>query len=217
MRPDAFLTSDALLGVAIGLGLAAAAGFRVFVPLLAAAIAAKAGVLELSPSFAWLATTPAIAALAIATLLEIGAYAVPWIDQLLDVIATPTALLAGMIAAASVVVDLPPLVKWSVVLIAGGTAGITQGASVLTRYKSTTLTGGMGNPVVSTMELIGAVVTSVLAIFLPMIALLAVVLMLVLITRKVGRLAFGRRAARVATVKSLPPGSGPPRLPRGGR
>ena len=75
MRPDAFLTSDALLGVAIGLGLAAAAGFRVFVPLLAAALAAKTGVLELSPGFAWLATTPAIAALAIATVYRgTGAY-----------------------------------------------------------------------------------------------------------------------------------------------
>ena len=217
MRPEAFLSSDALLGVAIGLGLAAAAGFRVFVPLLAAAIAAKTGVLQLSPGFVWLATTPAIAALAIATLLEIGAYAVPWIDQLLDVIATPTALLAGMLAAASVVVDLPPLVKWSVVLIAGGAAGITQGASVLTRFKSTTLTGGVGNPVVSTMELIGAVITSVLAIFLPLVALLAVVMSLVLVTRKVGRLAFGRRAARETAPPVAPPGSGPPRIPRGGR
>jgi hypothetical protein len=174
-------------------------------------------VLQLSPGFVWLATTPAIAALAIATLLEIGAYAVPWIDQLLDVIATPTALLAGMLAAASVVVDLPPLVKWSVVLIAGGAAGITQGASVLTRFKSTTLTGGVGNPVVSTMELIGAVITSVLAIFLPLVALLAVVMSLVLVTRKVGRLAFGRRAARATAPPVAPPGSGPPRIPRGGR
>ena len=217
MQPDAFFTSDALLGVAIGLGLAAAAGFRVFVPLLAAAIAAKTGVLELSPGFVWLATTPAIAALAIATLLEVGAYAVPWIDQLLDVIATPTALVAGMLAAASVVVDLPPLVKWSVVLIAGGAAGITQGASVLTRFKSTTLTGGAGNPVVSTMELIGAVITSVLAIFLPLVALLAVMMLLVMVTRKVGRLAFGRSAARSMTPPNVATGTGPPRIPRGGR
>jgi hypothetical protein len=217
MRPDAFLTSDALLGVAIGLGLAAAAGFRVFVPLLVASIAAKTGMLELSPGFVWLATTPAIAALAIATLLEIGAYAVPWIDQLLDVIATPTALVAGMLAAASVVVDLPPLVKWTVVLMAGGAAGITQGASVLTRFKSTTLTGGMGNPVVSTMELVGAVVASILAVFLPLVALLAVLMLLVMITRKVGRIAFGRRAARAISPPSVPPGSGPPRIPRSGR
>jgi hypothetical protein len=230
MRPDAFLTSDALLGVAIGLGLAAAAGFRVFVPLLVAAIAAKSGVLELSPGFAWLATTPAIAALAIATLLEVGAYAMPWIDQLLDLIATPAALVAGMLAAASVVVDLPPLVKWSVVLIAGGAAGITQGASVLTRFKSTTLTGGVGNPVVSTMELIGAVIASVLAIFLPLVALLSVVMLLVMVTRKVGRIAFGRRAAHAIAPPTAspgsgppgsgppgsgPPGSGPPRIPRG--
>ncbi len=214
MQSDLFLTSDALLGVAIGLGLAAAAGFRVFVPLLVAAIAAKTGVLPMSPGFAWLATTPAIAALGTATVLEVGAYAVPWLDQLLDLFATPTALLAGMLAAASVVVDLPPLLKWSVVLIAGGAAGITQGATVLTRFKSTTLTGGAGNPVVSTMELIGAVLTSVLAIFLPVITLVVVVVLLVMVTRRVGRVAFGRRSARAVTP---PPGSGPPRVPRGGR
>lgn len=101
--------------------------------------------------------------------------------------------------------------------MAGGAAGITQGASVLTRFKSTTLTGGAGNPVVSTMELIGAVVTSVLAIFLPLVALLAVVMLLVMVTRKVGRLAFGRNAARAITPPGAPPGSGPPRIPRGGR
>ena len=166
------MTAEALLGIAVGFGLAAAAGFRVFVPLLAAAIAAKTGVLTLSPGFHWLATTPALAALGTATVLEVGAYSVPWLDQLLDIIATPAAMLAGMLAAASVVVDLPPVLKWGAVLLAGGAAGVTQGATVFTRFKSTTLTGGAGNPVVSTMELIGAVVTSVLAIFLPLVALL---------------------------------------------
>lgn len=204
-------TSDAILGVAVGLGLAAAAGFRVFVPLLAAAIAAKTNVLPLSPEFSWLASTPALAALATATIFEVGAYAIPWLDQLLDVVATPAAMLAGMLAAASVVVDLPPLVKWSAVLLAGGAAGVTQGATVFTRFKSTTLTGGVANPVVSIFELIGAVVTSVLAIFLPIITLVAVLLLLVFFTRRVHTLFFGRRAAKEAAVES----TAPPRIPRG--
>lgn len=205
------VTPEALLGIAVGFGLAAAAGFRVFVPLLAAAIAAKTGVLTLSPGFSWLATTPALAALGTATVLEVGAYSVPWLDQLLDIIATPAAMLAGMLAAASVVVDLPPVLKWGAVLLAGGAAGVTQGATVFTRFKSTTLTGGAGNPVVSTAELIGAVVTSALAIFLPVLTLVAVLLLFVFFTRRVHGIFFGRRAARVAGVAA----SGPPKLPRG--
>jgi hypothetical protein len=207
------VTPEALLGIAIGFGLAAAAGFRVFVPLLAAAVAAKAGVLELSPGFSWLASTPALAALGTATVLEVGAYSVPWLDQLLDLIATPTAVAAGMLAAASVVVDLPPLLKWSAVILAGGAAGMTQGATVFTRFKSTTLTGGMGNPVVSTLELVSAVVTSVLAIFLPLLTLVAVLLLLVFFVRRVHGVVFGRRAGRAAGEAETV--GGPPRLPRG--
>jgi uncharacterized membrane protein len=181
---DTFPVSpEALLGIAVGFGLAAAAGFRVFVPLLAAAIAAKTGVLTLSPGFGWLATT--LAALGTATVLEVGAYSVPWLDQLLDLIATPAAMLAGMLAAASVVVDVPPLLKWSAVILAGGAAGMTQGATVFTRFKSTTLTGGAGNPVVSGLELVSAVITSALAIFLPVLTLIAVLLLFVIFTRRV--------------------------------
>lgn len=210
MIPVLPVSADALIGVAVGLGLAAAAGFRVFVPLLAAAVAAKTGVLPLSPGFEWLASTPALAALGTATVLEVGAYAVPWLDQLLDLVATPAAMIAGMLAAASVVVELPPLLKWSAVLLAAGAAGMTQGATVFTRFKSTTLTGGIGNPVVSTLELVSAVVTSALAIFLPILTLVAVVLLLVFFTRRVHGVIFGRRGARVASEDI-----GPPRVPRG--
>jgi hypothetical protein len=205
------VTTEALLGIAVGFGLAAAAGFRVFVPLLAAAIASKTGVLELSPGFLWLATTPALAALGTATLLEVGAYSVPWLDQLLDLVATPAAMVAGMLAAASVVVDLPPVLKWGAVLLAGGAAGVTQGATVFTRFKSTTLTGGVGNPIVSTLELVSAVVTSVLAIFLPVITFVAVLLLFVIFTRRVHGVLFGRRAARAAAAVA----GGPPKVPRG--
>jgi len=212
------VSAEALLGVAVGLGLAAAAGFRVFVPLLAAALAAKTGLLPLAPGFEWLASTPALAALGTATVLEVGAYSMPWVDQLLDIVATPAAMIAGMLAAASVVVDLPPLIKWTAVVLGAGAAGMTQGATVFTRFKSTTLTGGVGNPVVSTLELVSAVITSALAIFLPLLTLVAVILLLVFFTRRVHGVFFGRRSARVAgesaSVTAASSG-GPPRVPRG--
>jgi hypothetical protein len=162
---------EGLISVAIGLGLAAACGFRVFTPLLIAGLAAHWGRLPLAGGFEWLGTTPALLAFGTATLLEIGAYYIPWVDHALDLLATPAAVLAGMVAAASVVTDLPPLLKWTVTIIGGGgAAGAMQAATVLLRLKSTALTGGLANPVVATVELMGSVITAVLAIVLPVLA-----------------------------------------------
>jgi hypothetical protein len=185
-----------LVSAAVGLGLAAACGFRVFVPLLIASLAAHFGHLPLAAGFEWLATVPALVALGSATALEVGAYYVPWLDHALDLVATPAAVLAGMLAAASVVTDLPPLLKWSTVIIGGGgAAGLIQGASVLLRLKSGALTGGLANPVVSTVELAGAGMTALLAILLPLLCLVLVLVVLIAGFRVTGRLFFGRRPA----------------------
>jgi hypothetical protein len=184
---------DNLLGIPIGIGLAAACGFRVFVPLLVASIASATGHLPLAPEFAWLGSMPALVTLAIATVLEVGAYYVPWVDHILDIIATPSAVIAGVIASAAVVTDLPPMLKWATALvIGGGAAGIVQGATVLTRVKSTALTAGIANPLVSTVELVGSAVTSILAIVIPGIVLLLVVAFCVIAFRTAGKFAFGR-------------------------
>jgi len=190
---------DNLVGIPVGIGLAAACGFRVFVPLLIASIAGMTGYLPLSPGFAWLGSMPAVVTLAVATVLEVGAYYVPWLDHLLDMVATPSAVAAGVLASASVVTDLPPLLKWGTALIVGGgAAGIVQGATVLTRIKSTAVTAGIANPLVSTIELVGATVTSVLAIVIPGLVLLLVVVFCVVAFRVAGRFAFGRRSAESA-------------------
>jgi hypothetical protein len=184
----------ALLSIAIGLGLAAASGFRVFVPLLVASIAARSGQLPLASGFGWLQSFPALLALGTATALEVGAYYIPWLDHALDAVATPMAMVAGVLASAAVVTDLPPLLKWTVAIIGGGSAaGLIQGASVLLRLKSAALTGGAGNPVVSTAELFGAVATALLAVLLPIVCLVAVIVLLVFAFRATGRLLFGRR------------------------
>jgi len=162
-----------LLSVGVGLGLAAACGFRIFLPLFALGLGARAEWVPLAGGFEWLATTPALAAFAVATVLEIGAYYVPWLDNLLDVAATPAAVAAGALASASVLTDLPPLLQWSVALVGGGTAaGIVSGATSLLRLGSTATTGGAGNPLVATAEWMAAAVVAVLAILVPVLALL---------------------------------------------
>jgi hypothetical protein len=65
------------VSVALGVGLAAATGLRVFLPLLVASVAAYTGHLPLAESFAWLATPPALILLSVATLVEILAYYIP--------------------------------------------------------------------------------------------------------------------------------------------
>lgn len=188
---------DVLLPLAIGLGLAAACGFRVFVPLFTASIAAHGGHLELANGFEWIGSTAAMIAFGTATLLEVGAYYIPWLDHVLDAVTTPAAVLAGMFASASVIVDMPPLLKWSVVLVGGGgIAGLMQGATVALRAKSGLFTGGLANPGVSTMELVGSALTAILAIVLPLVALVIVVVMAVVSVRMVRRLMARRRMAR---------------------
>jgi hypothetical protein len=134
------------------------------------------GHLQLSDTFAWLGTQTALAMLGVASLAEILAYYIPGVDNLLDALATPAALVAGTVVSAAVMTDLPPLVKWTTAVIAGGgVAGLTQSATALLRAKSTAFTGGLGNPVVATAELGGSVLVSLLALLLPLAALALVV------------------------------------------
>jgi Domain of unknown function (DUF4126) len=164
--------ADIIVSIALGVGLAAAAGFRVFLPLLVMSGAAYTGHLTLGDSFAWLATPTALAMLSVAAIVEILAYYVAGVDNLLDAIAAPAALVAGTIVAAAVMTDLPPLVKWTTALIAGGgAAGLTHSATSLVRAKSTMMTGGLGNAVIATGELGGALLVSLLALLAPLAAL----------------------------------------------
>ena len=170
---------EILLSICIGVGLSAACGFRIFVPPLVMSIAAHSGQLELSEGFAWIGSTPALIAFGVGTILEVGAYYVPFIDNLLDVVATPTAVIAGTIISASMVSELDPMLQWTVgLLVGGGAAGAVQGLTDVTRLSSNTLTAGFANPGVSTMELLSSTVLSILAIAAPLLAAGLVVLVI---------------------------------------
>ena len=167
---------EVLLGLVVGICLSAACGFRVFLPLLGLSIAVLAGRLSLSPGFEWIGTWPALIAFATATVVEIGAYYIPWVDHVMDALTTPAAVVAGTIVTASLVGDMPPFLKWSLAVVAGGGASaVVQGGTVALRAGSSGTTGGLANPVVSTIELIGAVVVTILALLLPILCIVAVI------------------------------------------
>ena len=175
---------ETFLSVCMGIGLSAACGFRVFVPPLILSIAGLTGHVHLSPGFSWIATWPALIAFATATLLEIAAYYIPWLDHLLDSIATPAAVIAGILVTSSLLVDMSPWLKWTLAVIGGGgAAGLVQGATVVARAVSTGTTGGLANPLVSTAEAGGSFTLALLAILVPVAALVLVLLLGILIFR----------------------------------
>lgn len=169
---------ETLFGYIVGIGLAASCGFRVFVPMLVMSVAVKAGQLEVSEGWAWIGSYPAMTTFGVATLLEIGGYYIPWLDNLLDSLATPAAVVAGTVATAACVSDMSPLLQWSTAIIAGGgIAGTVQLTTVVTRAASTTTTGGLANFVLATLELIASLVLSVLAVVVPILAVLVMCVM----------------------------------------
>ncbi len=170
---------DLGLSVALGVGLAAATGLRLFLPMLVVSVAAYSGHLPLSENFAWLATPAALVLLSVAALAEILAYYIPGLDNLLDTLATPAAFIAGTLIAAAVITDLPPMVKWAAAIIAGGgIAGLTQTTSAVLRAKSTVLTGTLGNPVIATAEVGGSLLVSLMALVAPLLTLVVIVVLL---------------------------------------
>jgi hypothetical protein len=172
------------VSISLGIGLAAATGLRLFLPMLVVSAAAYTGHLPLSDNFAWLATLPALILLSVAALVEILAYYIPGLDNLLDTLATPAAFIAGTIISAAVITDLPPMVKWAAAIIAGGgIAGLTQATTAVLRAKSTVLTATLGNPVIATAEFGGSLLVSLMALVAPLFTLLIIALLLWLAIR----------------------------------
>ena len=179
---------DNLFALMVGLGLSAACGFRVFVPLLVMSLAAQTGHLELADSFQWIATPMTATVLGVATFFEIAGYYIPWVDNMLDASATPAAVIAGTFITASVLPEMTPFLKWSIAaILGGGSSGVIQGATVITRAASAFTTGGLGNPVVSTGETVGSILLSLFAVLLPLAAMGLVLLSCVWAARKLSK------------------------------
>ncbi|MFI5323390.1 MAG: DUF4126 domain-containing protein [Thermodesulfobacteriota bacterium] len=196
---------ETLLSILVGFGLSAACGFRVFIPLLVMSIASLSGHMTLAPEFHWIATYPALVAFSIATIFEIGAYYIPWVDNLLDAVAIPAAIVAGTIVMASAVSDTSPFLKWALaIIVGGGVAGTVQGFTTVTRIASTATTGGLGNPVISTIEAGGSLLMSILAIAVPTLAVIGVFAIIFFASKKLYSWISKRNGYEAGTNKFAP-------------
>lgn len=161
---------DLLLGILIGVGLSAACGFRVFLPMFIAGLAIAGGHAEVGNGFEWLGSDAALIMLGTASVLEVGAYYIPWLDHALDAAASPAAVAAGVLLTAGFLPEVAPWIKWSLAVIVGGSVtGTVQAATLVLRTTSTSLSGGFSNPLVSTAELGGSVMASVGGLFAPVV------------------------------------------------
>lgn len=176
------MTSETIISIFLGIGLAASVGFRIFLPLFALSLASYFNLWELNESWQWIGSLAAVITLGVATVVEVFAYFIPWVDNLLDSIAIPLAAIAGTAVMVSTVANLDPVVTWSLAIIAGGgTATAIKGAGATTRLASTATTGGLGNPVVSSVETGTAVVVTTASIFAPVIAAILVIVILIIV------------------------------------
>ena len=174
-----------LLTLSLGLGLAEACGFRVFIPPLMMGVGSRLDLYKLEGSFVWVDDTWAIAIFAVATLLEIGGYFIPWIDNLLDTVATPAAILGGIfVTSASLEGELDPSAQWTLSVIAGGSvSGVIQLGTVATRAISTGTTGGLANPIISLLEAVASILCILISLFL--VAIIPIVIIF-LIWKSIG-------------------------------
>lgn len=179
---------ETVSATALGIALAASCGFRVFVPMLVAGLASRFHVFNFSESFAWLSSTPALIALGAATVAEISAYYVPFIDNALDTISAPLAAVAGTLLATSVIPIENEWMKWIIGIVAGGGgAGLISSGTGLLRLFSSKATLGTGNAVVSTGENTAAIGGSVLAFVIPIVMAVLFVLFFFWIIKKIYR------------------------------
>ena len=180
-----------LISAFIGIGLAAATGFRIFLPMFAVSLASYMGWIPQNENFQWLSGLPTLIATGIAMIVEILAYYIPFVDHLLDTISIPLATVAGSVMFASQFTELGTFPQWALALIAGGgTAAAISSGFAGTRAASTATTGGFGNSVVATTETAGAGLMSFLALAAPIIAFVVAVLLLIAV------FVFGRKLLR---------------------
>lgn len=171
---------ETLLALCLGIGLSAATGLRVFLPPCVVGLAASQGMVSLPPSAEWMAEPLSITVFAIAAGVEILAYTIPLVDNALDTVAGPAAVVAGILLTASFLQETSPLLRWSLAVVAGGgAAATTQTLSTAMRASSTVTTVGVANPLVSLGEAVSSAVVAVLSAVVPIAVAVLVVLLAV--------------------------------------
>ncbi len=183
-----------LLSIALGITLSAACGFRVFIPPLALSLAANFGHVHLAPGLHWIGTYPALIAFSTAAIVETLTFCIPGLSHLLDIVAAPIALAAGTLLTAATLDDVNPVFRWTIAIVAGGgSTGVVQGMTSMTRLATGALTSSLASPVIATMESISAIILSILALIIPLLAFILVLIVLWWSLKRVKRFANSRK------------------------
>lgn len=203
------------MSACVGVGLAACCGFRIFVPMLVAAVATHFGLIDTMSGFEWLGSWSAIIGLSIATAVELVAYYIPWVDNALDALAMPVSVIAGTILSTSFLRVDDSMVRWCMgLMLGGGSAGIIQAGTSLLRLGSAATTGGLANPVVATGENAASLGFSIMMVFLPLAAFAAILcIVLFFAFRLLGRRRLSFTKSAVPLTPKAPLAPLPPSLP----
>lgn len=173
-----------LIPTLLGIGLSAACGLRVFFPLFLVSLLGYLGKLSIGESFLWLAQLPAVITFGVASVVEIVAYFIPLIDNLLDAVTIPSSIVSGIVLFASIFPENESLIKWVMAVMAGGgTAGLVSSVTSLTRLKSTAFTAGLGNPLIAFSETVGSIIISVLSVLFPLFVILVIAALIYIVTK----------------------------------
>jgi len=181
--------ADVVSSVSLAIGLAACAGLRAWLPLLLAGSLSRAGVITLGSSFSFLGSNRALILFGVATLIEIVGDKVPAVDHALDMLSTVLRPAAGALLAASVMWEIrDPLTALAMGVAVGAPAALVpHAAKAVVRAASTTLTGGLANPVISVAEDVLAVGMFVLTVLVPLLAALTLLVVAFFVLRRLGR------------------------------
>ena len=182
--------TEVVPAVALAIALAACAGLRAWLPLLLTGLLARAGWLELGPSFQFLGSNRALVLFGIATVIELLADKVPAVDHTLDALSTVLRPAAGaLLAAAALGQVTDPLSALALGTAIGAPAALVpHAAKSLVRAASTTLTAGLANPVLSLIEDGASFVLFALAVLVPLVVVGLLALALLFIARRLRRI-----------------------------
>jgi hypothetical protein len=181
-----------LASLCAAFGLSAAAGLNAWLPLFAGALAQRLDLVELAQPFDDLSGTGALIVLGVLTVADFVGDKIPAVDHVLHAVGTVVAPVSGaalFTGQTGLETDLPTL---GAILLGGVTAESVHAGRAAIRPLSTATTGGMGNPVLSFSEDLGALGLTLAAFVVPVLAALAVIALVVLIV-----LAWRRRRRRV--------------------
>ncbi len=192
---SSWFSVDSFIELMLGISLSAACGFRVFVPLLVISAAAVLGHVDLPSNLDWVESQQALVLFAIASVIEVVGYYIPWFDSILEVVALPAAVIAGTIVTASTAPEqMNPLVQWTLAFFAGGgIAGATRSMNWFLRIMSTAVSAGLTNPVLATLELAIALLLTGLALTVPLLGGVVIGGIWIAVIRKIRQFRAGRK------------------------